>query len=139
MGEALLTGGCLCGGVRSAITAPPVTRTYCHCTRCQRRSGAASSPQLRVEPGSVRFLQGEELLRGWKPPDDGFEKCFCGTCGGALFSKGPDGAIWSVRMGTLDSDPGLRPAHRQFVAYAASWEPVPDDGVPHYPERAPAS
>lgn len=136
MGEALLTGGCLCGGVRYAITAPPVKMTYCHCTRCQRRSGAASSPQLRVEPGSVRFLQGEELVRGWKPPD-GFEKCFCGTCGGALFSKGPDGAIWSVRMGTLDSDPGIRPAHRQFVAYAAPWEPVPDDGVPHYPERAP--
>jgi hypothetical protein len=23
---------------------------------------------------------------------------------------------------------------RQFVAYAAPWEPVPDDGLPRYPE-----
>jgi hypothetical protein len=23
---------------------------------------------------------------------------------------------------------------RQFVAYAASWEPIPDDGLARYPE-----
>ena len=135
MADAPLTGGCLCGGVRFEITEPPVSMNYCHCTRCQRRTGTAASPQIRVEPGSVRFLQGEELVRGWKPPD-GFEKCFCGTCGGALFSKRPDGTISGVRMGTLDVDPGLRPAHRQFVAYAATWESVPDDGIPHFPDRA---
>jgi hypothetical protein len=134
--ERPLTGRCLCGGVQFEITEPPVAMTYCHCTRCQRRTGTAASPQLRVAPGSVRFLQGEELVRGWAPPDNGFEKCFCGTCGGALFSKGPDGSIASVRMGTLDADPGLRPSHRQFVAYAATWEPIPDDGVPRFAERA---
>ena len=131
-----LTGGCLCGGVRFEITAPPLKMTYCHCTRCQRRTGTAASPQVRIEPGSLRFLQGEELVRGWQPPDHGFEKCFCSTCGGALFSSHPDGAIWSVRMGTLDEDPGLRPSHRQFVAYAATWEVIPDDGVPRFREAA---
>jgi len=130
------TGGCLCGGVRFELAEPPVSMTYCHCTRCQRRSGTAASAQARIEPGSLRFLRGEELVKGWKP-DDGFEKCFCSTCGGQLFSKSPDGTIWSVRMGALDEDPGLTPTHRQYVAYAATWEPVPDDGIPHYPEAAP--
>jgi hypothetical protein len=41
-------------------------------------------------------------------------------------------------MGALDEDPGLAPKHRQYVAYAATWEPVPDDGIPHYPEAAPS-
>jgi hypothetical protein len=131
-----ITGGCLCGGVRYEITAPLLKMTYCHCTRCQRRTGTAASPQARIEPGSLRFLQGEDLVQGWQPPDHGFEKCFCSACGGALFSRHPDGEIWSVRMGTLDEDPGLRPAHRQFVAYAATWEPIPDDGVPRFPEAA---
>ena len=27
---------------------------------------------------------------------------------------------------------------RQFVAYAAPWEAIPDDGLPRHPERAPA-
>jgi hypothetical protein len=39
-------------------------------------------------------------------------------------------------MGTLDTDPGLKPSHRQYVAYAATWEPIPDDGVPRFDEAA---
>jgi len=44
--------------------------------------------------------------------------------------------IWSVRLEPFDSDPGVRPSHRQYVAYAAAWEPIPDDGLPRYPEAA---
>ncbi len=132
----MLTGGCLCGGVRFELTQGPETFTYCHCMRCQRRSGGASSAQARVAASTVRFLQGEELVCGWQPPDDGWEKCFCSTCGSQLFSKSRDGAIWSVRMGAFDEDPGVRPASRQFVAYAAPWEPIPDDGLPRFPEGA---
>jgi hypothetical protein len=63
---------------------------------------------------------------------------FCGECGSALYSRDPgDHDLVGVRMGTLDRDPGVRPGHRQFVAYAAPWEPIPDDGLPRYPERAP--
>jgi hypothetical protein len=40
-----------------------------------------------------------------------------------------------VRLGALDDDPGVQPSARQFVAYAASWEPIPDDELPRFPER----
>jgi hypothetical protein len=136
---AMVTGGCLCGGVRFEISEPLGAFTYCHCTRCQRRTGGAWSAQVRLAPSSVRFLEGEELVKGWQPPDDGWEKCFCATCGSQLFSKKQDGTLWSVRMGALDEDPGVSPKHRQFVAYAATWEPIPDDGIPHYDEGAPPS
>jgi hypothetical protein len=43
----------------------------------------------------------------------------------------------SVRLGALDGDPGVSPSYRQYLAYAATWEPVPDDGVPRYPESRP--
>jgi hypothetical protein len=39
-----------------------------------------------------------------------------------------------VRLGTFDADPGIRPSYRQYVAYAAPWEPIPDDGLERYPE-----
>ena len=134
-----LTGGCLCGGVRYEITEPLVSATYCHCTRCQRRTGTAASAQARVAPGSLHVVQGEELVREWDPGDGGWPKCFCSACGSALWSRSPAGEpVWSVRLGTFDGDPGIRPQHRQFVAYAASWEPIPDDGLPRYDERPPA-
>ena len=37
-----MTGGCPCGGVRWELTQPPVGASYCHCTRCQRRTGTRS-------------------------------------------------------------------------------------------------
>jgi hypothetical protein len=137
--EPFLTGGCLCGAVRFEVTRPLVRASYCHCTRCQRRSGTAASPQARVAPGSLRILAGEELVRAWSPPDGGFAKEFCSACGGQLWSRSPDDPeVISVRLGAFDGDPGIRPELRQFVAYAALWEPIPDDGLPRFDERPPA-
>jgi len=127
-----LTGGCLCGAVRYEISAPLVGAAYCHCTRCQRRSGTAASASAVVAPGSLSFVAGEELLRGWRPPD-GAEKVFCSECGGAVMSRSVDGEERiGVRLGTFDGDPGVRPGHRQHVATAAVWEPIPDDGLPRF-------
>jgi hypothetical protein len=132
-----LTGGCPCGGVRFEVTEPPVSASYCHCTRCQRRTGTAASASARLVPGSLRILAGEELLRAYEP-DGGFAKVFCSRCGSALWSRSPDDPdVVGVRLGAFDSDPGVRPAHRQYVAYAAPWEPIPDDGLPRYPGARP--
>ncbi|MBV8081255.1 MAG: GFA family protein [Actinobacteria bacterium] len=135
MPELPLTGGCLCGGVRFEISEPLQSANWCHCTRCQRRTGGAASAQGRIAPGSLRVLQGEELLRAYRPPD-GFAKVFCSACGSGLWSESPDDPeVKGVRLGAFDGDPGVRPQWRQFVAYAAPWEPIPDDGLPRFPER----
>jgi hypothetical protein len=131
----VLTGGCLCGGIRYEIGAPLVSANYCHCTRCQRRTGTAASAQARIAPGSLRVVQGEELLRAWRP-DDGAAKYFCSVCGAHMWSQDPnDPEIRAVRLGSFDDDPGIRPGSRQYTAYAAVWEPIPDDGLPRFPER----
>ena len=134
--DAPLSGGCLCGGVRFEVTEPLVSASYCHCTRCQRRTGTAASAQARLAPGSLRVNSGEELIRGYDPGGGGFLKLFCAQCGSGLWSQSPeDPEVKSVRLGAFDSDPGIRPAYRQFVAYAAPWEPLPDDGLARYAER----
>lgn len=134
MAESSLTGGCLCGQVRFEVTQPLVMAGYCHCTRCQRRTGTAAAVSARIAPGSLRVLSGENLIQAFRPPD-GFAKLFCTSCGGALWSQSQkDPSIVSVRMGAFDRDPGVRPSYRQYVAYAAPWEPIPDDGLPRFPE-----
>ncbi|MDX6522043.1 MAG: hypothetical protein QOF08_2648 [Gaiellales bacterium] len=133
-----LNGRCLCGGVQFAIDGTLGVAGYCHCTRCQRRTGTAASIQARIDGDALRFVSGEQLLSAYDPGDGGFEKLFCSACGSALFSRNPsDSREMSVRLGTLDGDPGVSPSYRQYVAYAATWEPVPDDGVPRYPEARP--
>jgi len=135
---ASLTGRCLCGGVRFEVAETPLDAGYCHCTRCQRRSGTAASVQARLAPGSFALLAGEQLVRWWRHPDGGFEKGFCSRCGGHLFSRNPDfHAQLNVRFSAFDRDPGVRPSYRAWVSFAASWEPIPDDGLPRYDERRP--
>jgi hypothetical protein len=131
-----VTGGCVCGGVRYEVSEPFVSSNYCHCTRCQRRTGTAASANAKCAEGSFRIVQGEDLVECWRP-EKGFEKCFCRVCGSALFSRDPDtGQEIAVRLGTVDGDPGIRPQKHQFVDYAAVWEPLPDDGLPRYPESS---
>ena len=132
-----LTGGCACGRVRYEVSEPFVSSNYCHCTRCQRRTGAAASANARAAEGSFRIVQGEELVRCWDPGGGGFEKCFCSNCGSALFSRHPEtkGEI-GVRLGTVDGDPGIRPTRHQFTDYAAVWEAIRDDGLPRFPESS---
>jgi hypothetical protein len=129
-----LTGGCGCGAVRFEVDAPLVSASYCHCTRCQRRTGTAASANAGTRPGSFRLVAGAEHVRAWAP-EGGFEKAFCGLCGSALFSRDPENPERiGVRLGAFDRDPGVRPQWHQFVAYAAPWEPLLDDGLPRHPE-----
>jgi hypothetical protein len=134
-----LTGGCMCGAVRFEIARPLLGAVYCHCTRCQRRTGTAFSTTALAEPGSFALTQGADVVRTWDPGDGGWVKAFCSVCGGAVYTANPENPdLVAVRMGAIDGDPRIRPAAHQFTAYAAVWHPLPDDGLPRFEERLPA-
>jgi len=137
MASTTLTGGCLCGSVRFEVTETPRVAVYCHCTRCQRRTGTSASISALVPPGALRLLSGADLIRCWQPPD-GSAKCFCSACGAHLWARVSEDGPHYVRFGAFDGDPGVRPSYRQFVASAPAWGPVPEDGLPRFPASRPA-
>jgi hypothetical protein len=130
-------GSCLCGGVRYAVTAPFLRANFCHCSRCRKHTGAAASTQGRVPRAAFALLSGADLLRVYQP-GEGMVKAFCGACGSSLFGgTWPDGPEVSIRLGTLDDDPGIAPEFHNFAADAPAWLPVPDDGLPRYEAAKP--
>jgi hypothetical protein len=130
-----LTGGCGCGAVRWELSEPPIGSAYCHCKRCQRRTGTSVSVSALAMADHLTITQGAELVRVWRP-ETGWHKHFCGECGSALFTTNPDDdSVVGMRMGGFDDDPGVRPGFHQFTAYAPAWAPVPDDGLPRFAER----
>lgn len=138
MSDQILTGQCLCGAVRFEISESPQRAGYCHCTRCQKRTGTASSASAFVNGNAFAITEGAQLVKTWRHPDGGWGKAFCSECGAHLFSRDPDDhANMGIRMSAFDGDPGVRPTTRQFVAYAAVWEPIPDDGLTRYDEHRP--
>jgi hypothetical protein len=131
-----LTGSCMCGAVRFGVSAPLLGAAYCHCKRCQRRTGTAFSVSGLTQVGSFSIMEGADAVGTYRPGDGGWDKSFCSACGSQLFTTHPDTPeLLSVRLGALDQDPGVRPSVHQFVDYAAPWEPIPDDGLERYPER----
>lgn len=131
-----LTGRCLCGAISFAVTEPPLGARYCHCRRCQKRTGTGSSVNAAVRPGTVHIVEGVEHLATYVPKD-GASKSYCRKCGGHLFSNDGDHVV-AVRMGAFDDDPGVRPDRRQWLASAPAWDAIPEDGLARYDGPAPA-
>jgi hypothetical protein len=128
----IIEGSCLCGGVAFEIELPFRRANTCHCSRCRKHSGGAGLVQGRVAREHFRLLRGDELVRSFRP-EGGKVKAFCAVCGSSLFGGDwPDGPEISVRFGSLDADPGIRPEYHTFVNSAAPWDLLPDDGVPRY-------
>jgi hypothetical protein len=132
-----LTGRCMCGAVEVRTDAPFLGALYCHCTRCQRRSGTTRSMTALCPQGAFTVTQGEDRVRVWDP-GDGWIKAFCEVCGSHTHTISPDDpTVVAIRLGCLDHepDPRIRPQVHQYVAYASPLEPIPDDGLPRFPER----
>jgi len=88
--------------------------------------------QGRVAREQFRLLRGEELIRSFSRPG-GKAKAFCSVCGSSLFGGDwPDGPEVSVRFGSLDGDPRVRPEYHTFVGSVPPWDVLPDDGLPRY-------
>ena len=134
--ELPLRGRCMCGAIGYEIDESLLGALYCHCRRCQRRSGGPFSTTALTAPGSLRLVAGEERLKSYDPGDGGYVKSFCGECGSHLYTSNPaDPSFVAVRMGTIEGDPGVSFGAHQFCNYAAPWEPTIDDGLPRFGER----
>ena len=109
-------GGCLCGQVRYTLKSEPVVIAVCHCTHCQKQSGAMFSTNLGLpEAGGDRtaFERCQPVLR-----------CFCGECGSPILSKvGAMPGFVLIKAGTLDDLSGLKPALEVYTDHAADWVP----------------
>jgi hypothetical protein len=85
--------------------------------------------------GAFAVTAGEDKIRIWDP-GDGWRKAFCAECGSHTHTISPDDpTLVAIRLGCLDQDPRIRPQAHQFVSYASPLEPLPDDGLPRFPER----
>jgi hypothetical protein len=126
-----LTGRCLCGGVRYRIHGAPLTMYHCHCQQCRRASGTSFATNLLVRSESLELVAGKELLASFES-SPGKRRHFCSRCGSPLFSAAEATAsLRSVRGGTLDGDPGLRPTGHFHVASKAARLEISDELPQH--------
>lgn len=129
----MLTGRCLCGGVRLEVDGPFSALGYCHCKQCQRASGSAFSANSTVARSGVRFVAGEDLIHEFESSPGTF-RAFCSRCGSPIFKRGVDQPdSLRIRLGLLEGDPGLRAQAHFWVSVKQPWYEI-GDALPQFPE-----
>jgi len=117
------TGGCLCGAVRYTIGAPIAELRACHCTNCQKASGAGGSVNAAVKASDFRLDKGQpKKFAGVADSGRTLNRFFCGDCGSPIYGQratNPDLVV--VRAGTFDNAEGLKIATHIWTRSARPW------------------
>jgi hypothetical protein len=118
-----LTGSCLCGAIRYEVGAAITELRACHCTNCQKASGAAGSVNAVIPSTAFKLLQGKPR-RYSALADSGrlLHRYFCGDCGSPLYSQRdatPETTV--LRAGTLENAPPMKIIANIWTKSARSW------------------
>lgn len=79
-------GRCLCGDLAFSGELPSKWVAHCHCTQCQRGSGAAFVTWVGLDAARARIEDPHDRLR-WFDSSPGAERGFCTRCGSSPFFR----------------------------------------------------
>ena len=121
-----LTGGCLCGAIRYTISAQLTELRACHCTHCQKASGAGGSVNAAVPSSAFTLTQGTpKRYAGTADSGRTLYRYFCGDCGSPIYSqRATTPETMTVRAGTLDDSSGLKISTNIWTRSARSWDTI---------------
>jgi len=129
-------GGCTCRSVRFRMTSAPMFVHCCHCSWCQRETGASFALNALIESSRLERLTGApELVLTPSASGKGQRIARCPACHIALWSHyaGAGDAVSFVRVGTLDQPGRLPPDIHIFTSTKQTWVVLPE-GIPAVPE-----
>jgi len=95
----VLTGGCQCGAIRFALSAPPVKISICHCRMCQKASGAPFASFAEIERSDFAWTRGKPAAFR---SSSIAERDFCANCGTPLSFRCIDGSRIEIMTGAFD-------------------------------------
>ena len=95
----VLTGGCQCGAIRFALSAPPLKVSICHCRMCQKASGAPFAAFADIDRADFAWTRGAPATFR---SSSIAERDFCGACGTPLSFRRIDGPRIEIMTGAFD-------------------------------------
>jgi hypothetical protein len=134
-----ITGGCLCGAIRYSVSQALDKIIACHCTHCQKASGAGASHNAVVPTSAVTITAGKpKLFADTAQSGNILNRYFCGDCGSPIYSqreKLPEMMV--LKVGTLDAPVKMKLVMNTWTKSARPWMHL-DPAIEHHPENRPA-
>lgn len=131
----MLEGRCGCAAVSYQMTSPPLFVHCCHCSECQRQTGAAYVLNAIIEADRVEVTGPTTEHELPTPSGQGQVITRCRECGVAVFSSYliRRGKLRYVRVGTLDDPDQCPPDVQIFTRSKQAWVPLSKD-IPIFEE-----
>ena len=103
----VLTGGCQCGAIRFALSAPPSRISICHCRMCQKASGAPFASLADIPLEHFSWTRGKPAAFA---SSSIAERDFCPACGTPLSYRRIGGSNIEIMTGSFDRPDMVVPA-----------------------------
>ena len=122
-------GGCLCGALRFRAEERPIETGYCHCTLCQRSTGAPVLAWASFPVDAFAYTKGHSTSYESSPRG---HREFCNRCGTQIGYRQTDAATTiDVNVGCMDDPPQFPPENHIYAGDRISWFDTADD-LPRY-------
>jgi hypothetical protein len=118
-------GGCHCGHITYEAEVDPTTVRICHCTDCQRLTGAAFRANIASLPGTFSLKSGTPKTY-IKTAESGNRRAhgFCPECGTPIYATSPEPnpSTYGLRVGGIDQRAQFaQPARQIWCRSALPW------------------
>lgn len=125
-------GGCLCGAIRFRSVEQAVDAGYCHCTICQRSTGAPVLAFASFTVRTFRYVTGEPTI--YRSSSHG-QREFCNLCGTQIaYRDSQEAATVEVNTGSLDDPAAIPPTYHIWHRSRVAWFET-DDELPRFSEK----
>jgi hypothetical protein len=125
-GHEILSGGCLCGGVRYQLTGACRDIINCHCENCRRTHGHIAA-YTSVNRSDLALVN-QQTLRWYHDESPDAYRGFCNHCGASLFWDARDDRDKvAVSAGSLDDSGELKTIGHVYVSEAAKYYQINDE------------
>ncbi|PNU02708.1 GFA family protein [Novosphingobium guangzhouense] len=127
-------GGCQCGAVRYCVEGEPQHVSFCHCTDCQKSSGAPTVAWAAFAADDFVVTAGQ--ASSYSSNGDAIRH-FCPTCGSGLYyiNEAVLPGLVDIQVATLDTPDALQPQAHIQTAERIGWM-AQATGLPEF-ERYP--
>ena len=118
-----LSGGCLCGAVTFTCCQKPVLAGHCHCSDCQKISGAGHASNIGVPKGSTKVKGTLSYHEHRADTGNTVKRGFCSKCACDIYIENsgmPD--LEFLRAGSLDNVELFKPELVVYACRSPSWD-----------------
>ncbi|NKC01223.1 MAG: GFA family protein [Pseudomonadales bacterium] len=127
----MISGSCLCGGIKYEINGEVAMTRICHCVNCRKFSGTANAAWGLAQVADFSQTASDAEVGEYDAGSGSLRK-FCMSCGSPLWFEPKDlPAFVGIALGSIDDGNPALPEMHVWMRSSPDWEDISDSLPQH--------